>query len=257
MISINCLRISKFYLYEYFEKKIAYIFLFTSFLFLIFITSFTVFKMEMDIKVIKDFSISGIALINLLLVFSISLTSLTGDINNRYIYTLLSKPISKYDYIIGKFLSMACIILINIVLMIIELLVVTYQREGIFQTTIIWTGIFIFLEDCIIIAHIMLFSLIMPVTPNACLSLTMVIVGHMTPTYLTYLGKDEQFQISYVISNLLKLFLPHLYYFDIKTVAINSFYLPPLYAISAVAYGFVYISFILFLACWLMENKDI
>jgi len=257
MISTNCLKISKFYLYEYFEKKIAYIFLFTSFLFLIFISSFTVFKMEMDVKVIKDFSISGIALINLLLVFSISLTSLTGDINNRYIYTLLSKPISKYDYIIGKFLSMACIILINIILMIIELLILEYQKEGIFQSTIIWAGFFIFLEDCIIIAHIMLFSLIMPVTPNACLSITMVIVGHMTPTYLTYLSKDEQFKVSLLVSNFLKLFLPHLYYFDIKTVAINNFYLPPLYAFSTVAYGFVYILFILFLACWIIENKDI
>jgi hypothetical protein len=257
MLSKNCLKVFKFYYYEYFERKIGYIFLFTSIVFLMLIMSLRVFDMKMPTKVIIDFSFSGIALINLILAFSLSLTAIPSDIKSRYIYTMLSKPMTRYDYLIGKFLSIASIIFINTFLLMVELLVVTYSKEGILEENIIWAGFFVFLANSIIIAHIMFFSLFLPVTVNTCFSLTMVVVGNMTPVYLNYLGKEEAFKLSYHLSFFFKLFFPHLYYFDIKTVAMNSFYLAPSYAVSATIYGIIYIIFILFLACWVLENKDL
>jgi hypothetical protein len=59
------------------------------------------------------------------------------------------------------------------------------------------------------------------------------------------------------LSVITKFFFPHLYYFDVKSAAMNSFYLPPEYTISATIYGLLYIAFILFLACWVLENKDL
>ncbi|HPZ09518.1 MAG TPA: hypothetical protein PL110_15545 [Candidatus Eremiobacteraeota bacterium] len=256
MISKNCINVFRFYFYEYFERKIGYIFLFTSAVFLILIMSLKVFDMNMPNKVIIDFSFSGIAIINLVLAFSISLTSVPSDIKNRYIYTMLSKPISRYDYLIGKFLSICGVVGINIFLMIIELLLVTYSKEGIFEPNIIWAGFFVFLADAIIIAHIIFFSLFLPVTVNACLSITMVVVGNMTPVYMNYLSKEETYRISYILGIIIKVFFPHLYYFDIKPAAMNSFYLPPFYTVSTTIYGLLYIIFILYLACWILENKD-
>jgi len=169
---------------------------------------------------------------------------------------MLSKPISRYDYLIGKFLSICGVVGINIFLMIIELLLVTYSKEGIFEPNIIWAGFFVFLADAIIIAHIIFFSLFLPVTVNACLSITMVVVGNMTPVYMNYLSKEETYRISYILGIIIKVFFPHLYYFDIKPAAMNSFYLPPFYTVSTTIYGLLYIIFILYLACWILENKD-
>lgn len=256
MLSKNCFNLFRFYVYEYFERKIAYIFLFTSIVFLILITSFKIFNLETPTKVVIDFSFSGIAFINLILAFSLSMTAIPSDLKNRYIYTILAKPVNRYDYLIGKFLSICAVVFINIFIMVVELFTVTYSNQGIQEYNIIWAGFFVFLADAIIIAHIMFFSIFLPVTINSCLSLTMVVVGNMTPVYLNYLGKDEEFKLSYHLSILTKILFPHLYYFDIKTVAMNSFYLPPSYAVSTTIYGLIYIFFILFLTCWVMENKD-
>jgi ABC-type transport system involved in multi-copper enzyme maturation permease subunit len=257
MLSKNCLKVFAFYFYEHFERKIGYIFLFTSAVFLLLIMSLRVFDMNMPNKVIIDFSFSGIALINLILAFSITLTSVPSDIKNRYIYIMLSKPISRYDYLLGKFLSICGVIFINVFIMIVELILVTYSKEGIFEPNIIWAGFFIFLADAIIIAHIIFFSLFLPVSINTCLSITMVVVGNMTPVYLTYLGKEKAFLISYWISVFTKFLFPHLYYFDIKPAAMNNFFLPPAYVASTTMYGLIYIGFMLFLACWVLENKDL
>ncbi len=257
MLSKNLIKVFNFYFYEHYERKIGYIFLFTSFVFLILIMSLRVFERDMPNKVIIDFSFSGIALINLILSFSLSLTSVPSDIKNRYIYTMLAKPVSRYDYLAGKFLSICAVVFINVLIMIGELLVVTYSKQGVFELNIIWAGFFIFLSNAIVIAHIIFFSLFLPVTVNTCLSFTMIVVGNMTPVYLTYLGKDEVFWYSYVLSVITKFFFPHLYYFDVKSAAMNSFYLPPEYTISATIYGLLYIAFILFLACWVLENKDL
>jgi len=256
MLSKNCFNLFKFYVYEYFERKIAYIFIFSSIVFLILISSLRIFDEDMPVKVLIDFSFSGIALINLVLVFALSLTAIPSDIKNRYIYTIFAKPVSRYDYLIGKFLSISAVVFINVFLMVIELLIVTFTKEQIFEYNIIWAGFFIFLADAIIIAHIMFFSLFLPITINTCLSFVLVVVGNMTPVYINYLGKEEVFKLSYHVSLFTKLFFPHLYYFDIKVVAMNHFFLPPLYALSTTAYGLIYIFFILFLACWVLENKD-
>ena len=257
MLSKNLLKVFNFYFYEHYERKIGYIFLFTSFVFLILIMSLRIFERDMPNKVIIDFSFSGIALINLILSFSLSLTSVPSDIKNRYIYTMLAKPVSRYDYLAGKFLSICAVVFINVLIMILELLIVTYSKQGLFEPNIIWAGFFIFLSNAIVIAHIIFFSLFLPVTVNICLSFTMIVIGNMTPVYLNYLGKDEIFWYSYVLGVITKFFFPHLYYFDIKSAAMNSFYLPPEYTISATIYGILYIGFILFLACWVLENKDL
>ncbi len=148
MLSKNLIKVFNFYFYEHYERKIGYIFLFTSFVFLILIMSLRVFERDMPNKVIIDFSFSGIALINLILSFSLSLTSVPSDIKNRYIYTMLAKPVSRYDYLAGKFLSICAVVFINVLIMIAELLVVTYSKPGFFEPNIIWAGFFYFPFQC-------------------------------------------------------------------------------------------------------------
>jgi ABC-type transport system involved in multi-copper enzyme maturation permease subunit len=97
-------------------------------------TEVTVTTMD---RVLKD---TGLAAIN---VFALALTIFTGvgiinrEIDRKSIYTVLAKPISRFGYILGKYLGLLAIILITSGAMFIALLLVmksykTDIRPGIF-----------------------------------------------------------------------------------------------------------------------------
>ncbi len=62
-------------------------------------------------KVSIEFGLSSVALTGLLLVFFLGMKILADDLERNRIYMLLSRPVSGWQYIFGKFLGLALILL--------------------------------------------------------------------------------------------------------------------------------------------------
>jgi ABC-type transport system involved in multi-copper enzyme maturation permease subunit len=65
-------------------------------------------------KVAVDLALSAISLSGLLLVLFIGINLLAKDIDRRTIYMVLARPISRSQYIIGKFFGMCLLIIVTI-----------------------------------------------------------------------------------------------------------------------------------------------
>jgi len=65
-------------------------------------------------KVAVDFALSTISLSGILLVLFIGINLLAKDIDRRTIYMVLARPISRSQYIIGKFFGMCLLIIVTI-----------------------------------------------------------------------------------------------------------------------------------------------
>ncbi|CCK80294.1 ABC transporter permease [Desulfobacula toluolica] len=68
-------------------------------------------------KVMVDLCLSTIALAGLLLTFFININLMAKDIDKRTIYSVLSKPISRTEYVIGKYLGLILLVFVALSLL--------------------------------------------------------------------------------------------------------------------------------------------
>lgn len=113
---------------------------------------------DVDIKLIKDICVSAIAIFGVLITIYISASVVPGEVENKVIYTILSKPVRRIQYLLGKFLGAQLIIIVNLLLMGALFFMALYLRQGIMPTLLLWSLLLTYFEFLIISAFTFAFS---------------------------------------------------------------------------------------------------
>jgi ABC-type transport system involved in multi-copper enzyme maturation permease subunit len=80
-------------------------------------TFFTWMQPGEEEKFLRDFGIGFIIIITLLMAIFLGVALVPPEIERRTIFTILSKPVNRLEFLIGKFLGLCLTLLVNIVLM--------------------------------------------------------------------------------------------------------------------------------------------
>lgn len=83
---------------------------------------------QQELQVTKDISLGAINLFLGLLAIVATAQLLPRDMEDRVIYSVLAKPVSRFDYIIGKFLGVIALLIISLVAMSLLCFVVLHFR---------------------------------------------------------------------------------------------------------------------------------
>src|SRR5439155_17346907 len=70
-----------------------------------------------DIKIIKDLWLSSISIFGLFIAVFIGIGIVSKEVERRSIYSLLSKPVSRQQFIVGKYLGLVLTLLVNVSVM--------------------------------------------------------------------------------------------------------------------------------------------
>src|SRR5688500_1969204 len=70
-----------------------------------------------DLKIVKDLGLASIAIFGLLIAVFIGIGLVSKEVERKSIYALLSKPISRPQFILGKFAGLMLTLLVNIAAM--------------------------------------------------------------------------------------------------------------------------------------------
>ena len=70
-----------------------------------------------DIKVIKDLGLAAMSIFGLFIAVFIGIGLVSKEVEKKSIYSLLSKPISRQQFIIGKFLGLVLTLAVNLAVM--------------------------------------------------------------------------------------------------------------------------------------------
>ena len=70
-----------------------------------------------DIKIIKDFGLAAISIIGLLIAVFIGVGLVWKEVERRSIYSVLSKPVRRYEFVLGKYFGLALTLLVNVAVM--------------------------------------------------------------------------------------------------------------------------------------------
>ncbi|MEP6673406.1 MAG: ABC transporter permease subunit [Chthoniobacter sp.] len=87
------------------------------------------FTFQEQFQVLKDVSLGAMSIFTWLLAVLATAMLLPKDIEDRTLYTILAKPVPRFEYLLGKFIGVLALLFIAISLMSAVFMVVLYTRE--------------------------------------------------------------------------------------------------------------------------------
>ena len=221
------------------------------------------------LKVTQDLGLATVSFTALLLAFFMGTHLIAKDLDKRSIYMVLSKPIGRGNYILGKYGGLTILVGLSTALVTIFMLVATfyfykttrlYNPPQVAWVKLVVASIFIFLEASLILAVSLFFS---SFTSSALLALFLTlavyIVGQSTHQVMEFIQGPLGKKTSPVVKVLAKgayYVFPDLSLLDLKTAAVHNLPMPPGDLIKALLYTVVYVAFLLIAASLIFKKRE-
>lgn len=140
-------------------------------------------------KAMIDLGLSVMLLFGFMIAVFIGTGLVYKEIDKRTIYTILSKPIHRYEFIIGKFLGLSLTLLVNCTIMMCGIIVsLIYINQGLtaILVSIIPAAFMIYLELLLLTAFALLFSSFSTPAFSVFFSILVYIIGNFSPDLRTF-----------------------------------------------------------------------
>jgi ABC-type transport system involved in multi-copper enzyme maturation permease subunit len=237
-----------------------------------------------EFQSLKDVSLGAMWIFTLLLAILPTAMLLPKDIEDRTLYTILAKPVPRFEYLLGKFLGVLLLLFVALSLMTAVFLTVLYFREGIaikeatrmmpkallgaevariksitFSSSLLLGIIMVYVKGAVCAAITLLLSTFASsMIFTIIMSVVIVIIGHVQPIARDYwLGGISVSSLTKVFLALVSLIIPDLSAFSLvdDVVAGNAISLD-LFAKTA-ALGGVYVGIYFLVAYFIFVGKEL
>lgn len=223
------------------------------------------------LKIIIDICLSSVSLGGLLVPFFIAISHLSGDLEKRTIYTLLSAPISRTQYILGKYVGLCMLAFIIMGILTIATLLSMYGATFLYPAyffeslpiaQIFAASYLSFAANLVLISCTMLWCSITTSSFLATLmTISTYIVGQTVEDIVRFINaKVAGVEISPLIDHATTVLLyvfPNIGAFDIKHYAAHGLAIPVNLMLLLSVYAIVYISIMLLLSTAIFRKRDL
>jgi ABC-type transport system involved in multi-copper enzyme maturation permease subunit len=206
-------------------------------------------------KITTDVGLASVSLFGILMAILIGTGLVYKEIDKRTIYTLLAKPIQRYQFLLGKYLGLLLTLAVMLVLMTLIFLVLLFLHRYPVEGNFFMAILFIFVELCLITAVAMLFSCFSTPILSTLYSLSFYLIGHISWGLETLINKMPTGVLK-TLARILYTFLPDLENFNFKTEVVHLLPIPPKIFLYSTLYGLSYTVFILVLATLIFRRRD-
>jgi len=221
-------------------------------------------------KVAVDIALSAVSFSGLLLVLFVGINLLSKDLDRKTIYIVLAKPISRSQYLIGKFFGVvllitACTCVISSFSMI-SLLLIKLGHPGYF-VRVSWplVGLSFFFTTMMLTLVSSISFLFASFTSTSFLTFILTIISYIIGMALNdvkALVETPQAvgitvsPVTVKVVQIVYYVFPNLSLFDIKTQAAHGLPVSATYVIGMVSYSLLYSAIVLALACMIFNKKE-
>ena len=225
-----------------------------------------------DVKMLKDSGLTTIMVLAILVGLWTASVSVADEIEGKTAVTLLSKPISRRQFVIGKFIGILWpLFLMFVVLGAILLITVSYKvvydaretanPEPNWQqcyAAMIGTVpglVLAFMETVVLTAISVAISTRLPMLPNLIICGAIYVLGHLGP--LIVQSSAGQLEFVAFIGKLIAVVLPVLDHFNVQAAVAGGVDIPMTYLGWALVYCLLYSTAAMLLALILFEDRDL
>ncbi len=237
------------------RDRILYLLLFFAAVSIILSRLLSILTVGDRVKIIKDVGLASISLFGALMAILMGTGLVFKEIDKKTIFTLLAKPIHRYQFLLGKFFGLVLTLLIMLFLMSFIFLGLLYMHTLRIEWIMLIPIAFIFLELCLITSVALLFSCFSTPILSSLYALAFFIIGHLSWGLETLIKKITSPFLRVFIKTVYTI-LPDLENFNFRTEAVHRLPFPPHIFPYALLYGVVYTVFILALAMLVFRKRD-
>jgi ABC-type transport system involved in multi-copper enzyme maturation permease subunit len=240
---------------EAIRDRILYLLLFVAAASLIFSRLLALLTVGDRIKIITDVGLASLSVFGALMAILIGTGLVYKEIDKKTIYTLLAKPIHRWQFLLGKFFGLILTLFVMLFLMSLIFIVILLVHRGPLEWRMFLALAFIFLEMSLITAVALLFSCFSTPILSSIFSLAFYVIGHVSWGLETLIGK-LQTGFSRTLARVLYTLIPDLENFNFKTEIVHHLPIPPQVFLWATLYGVCYTAFVLALAVLVFRRRD-
>jgi ABC-type transport system involved in multi-copper enzyme maturation permease subunit len=206
-------------------------------------------------KIVKDMGLGAISIFGLLISISIGVNIFFKEIKRLSSYALVSKPVSRWQVIAGKYAGALITLVVVIVLMGLILMLDTAAAEGRFDPYLLVGISMILLEFSIITAFALLFSTFCTPLLSGLLTGALYVLGH-TVALLKDTSPVQAYISEYGLIDPF-LLIPDLEKFNFKAEVVYRTLPSWTSMVTSVMYGIILVFMALFLSWLVIRRMDI
>jgi ABC-type transport system involved in multi-copper enzyme maturation permease subunit len=221
-----------------------------------------------DIKIIKDLGLAATAVFGLFIAVFIGIGLVSKEVERRSIYALLAKPVSRPQFIAGKYAGLVLTLAVNVAVMSAALYAVLAWMSWIEPAAAraAWEApaadprlliaiLLIFIELMLVTALALFFSTFSTPILSAALTAGLYIAGHFNADLRNFETVVDSAPVAWLARGLYHV-LPDFAAFDVKLQVVHGLPLPAGYVASTAAYGALYIAALLLAATFIFSRRD-
>ncbi len=226
-------------------------------------TFLTVLSPGEEVKMVKDVCLAALSMFGVLIAIFTAGSMVPSEVENKTIYTVLSKPLRRFDYIVGKFVGIQFILILNLGLMALLSLAILFTREHVLSTILIKSVFLTYLELMVLSAFTFAVSMVSSsaVLPIIC-GAFIYIIGHLVE-YLKGLSNHAVAAGHAFLAGLIRLLylvLPDLSNFNLRDQLIHLQANDPRIGVimwRLVAYALAHVAVGILIAHLLFRRKEV
>jgi ABC-type transport system involved in multi-copper enzyme maturation permease subunit len=209
-----------------------------------------------DAKIIQDLGLSCISIFGTLIAVFLGIGLVYKEIEKRTLYVLISKPIHRAQFILGKYLGLALVLLTNVAIMGTGLLLLSRIYLGEWPWRLLVALAFTLLELLVITGLAILFSSFTTPTLSAIFTLSLFLIGHLSPDLRLFAARFGR-PVARLLIELFYYLLPNFRHFHFESLIINGFLPDGIVLFQSACYGLLYGAALLFLAMLAFARRDL
>jgi len=206
-------------------------------------------------RILQDVGLASIRLFSTGIAIFVGVGLIHGEVYRRTIYTILSKPVSRAEFLVGKFVGLVMTIWLQLAIMSVAFVLVSLGSgapiDGGHLSALMLMGV----ELALIVAVATLFSGFTTPMLASFFTLGVYLMGYLTRDLLQ-IGENAESESLRLLTRGLHQVLPDLESFNLSIQAVHQLPISTGEVVWPVLYGVGYVCALLYVAAFIFERRD-
>lgn len=237
------------------RSKVLYAILFFALFLFVFSALLGEASLNQNLRVILDLGLFALSLFGNLVAVFLGVSFVHKEIERKSLYNILSKPIRRWHYVVGKFGGILATIVLQLAVMSAVLALVVLAWSETFPKALLAAFWLVAIEVMVVASIALFFSSFSTPYLSGFFTLGVFVVGKSVQTLSRFAESMENVALANLI-DVLERVVPALHIFNVSTQVTYGLRIPFDFVLHATAYGLGYTLIVLLLACLIFSRRD-
>jgi len=210
-------------------------------------------------RIIANLGLSSMEVFGTLIATFLGAGLIARDVERRSVYPVITKPVSRAQYVAGRYMGLVATTTLNLLVMAVMFLaVLAFYLRGIgflAETPVIAVLAAMIVQFAMVGAVATLFSAFSTATLAAIFTLSMVVAGHLSSDLVRYWS--TQGSLAAGLGKAIYVVLPNLEALNLKDAMVYKDPVAASFVVTGLGYGVLYASAVLALAAAVFSRRDL